>query len=338
MTQADLLSNIWVSVIIPTFNRARVLPDVLVSLGRQTLNASRFEVIIVDNCSTDGTESLVRQWAEKTPIELIFHCMPENRGPVRSRNTAAGMARGPILALTDSDCRVSDQWLENGLKALAEDERIAFVTGPILDKPEQRGGLFSLRYQLPSSEDPTYRTANVFYRREIFRKMGGFDENAYFGQTYFMHYECADIDLAWRIKKDGYPNRFVPELVVYHEVWRVSPWNWLHKQTQMLPLPFFLKRHPDLSDRFLWRWPFCFMQNCLFYLMVLGILLGATVSKWFLVLVLPYLVWLLRLLKFSDVIQRPIRSVAQLVTLSIGQAVTCASLIYGSFRARKIVL
>jgi len=224
MIPVEQTQDILVSVIIPTFDRANVLADLLDSLCSQTLDPSSFEVIVVDNCSRDHTAELVRQRAQEGPIQL-------------------------------------------------------------------------------------------------------------------MNYECADIDLAWRDKKNGYGSRFVPESVVFHEVWRVSPWNWLHKRTQMmLPMPLFLKRHPDLSRQFLWFEPFCFRQNLLFYLFLLAIILWATVSRWFLLFTLPYFDSLLRSLGFRSVIRKPLRSAAQIVFLAMGQAVTCLSLIYGSVRARRIVL
>jgi GT2 family glycosyltransferase len=212
----------------------------------------------------------------------------------------------------------------------------AFVTGPVKDKPEQPGGFFTLRYDALPGEDPTYRACNVFYRAAIFWKAGGFDQGAYYGQTSFMHYECADIDLAWRLKEKGYANVYAPDVIVYHEVWKVTPWNWLHKQTQLMPLPFFLKRHPQVAKSFLWRGRLYAPQNALFYLLAVGVILSPA-KPWLLVLALPYVVWLVNRVT-SELWRRPVRLVAALTFWGLAQAVMCGSLLWGSIRARKIVL
>ncbi|MEO7144352.1 MAG: glycosyltransferase [Bryobacteraceae bacterium] len=333
---ADNDNPILVSVVVPTFNRAVLLGELVESLGAQTLASSRYEVIVVDNCSTDPTAEIMRRMQSELTCRLVYHRMPENRGPVLSRNTAARMALGEILAFTDSDCRVSSNWLEHGLRALDEHPGAAFVTGPIRDKPEQPAGFFTLRYDAQPGEDRTYRACNIFYRKQVFWEAGGFDETAYYGQTSFMHYECADIDLAWRVKEKGCANFYAQDVVVYHEVWKVTPWNWLNKQTQLMPLPLFLKRHPHLARSFLWHGPLFAPQNALFYVLVAGFLL-APVKLWFLGLTLPYLAWLISRVTF-ELWRRPVRLLAALTFWGFAQAVMCGSLLWGSIRARRIVL
>src|SRR6185295_16908828 len=115
-----------VSVIIPTRNRSGMLREALLALAEQTLAASAFEVIVVDNCSTDGTPQMMPALAAELPYRVIYHVMPSNRGPARSRNTAAKMARAPILAFTDDDCRPDRHWLEASL-APFQDAHIALV-------------------------------------------------------------------------------------------------------------------------------------------------------------------------------------------------------------------
>ncbi|HWB83053.1 MAG TPA: glycosyltransferase family 2 protein [Bryobacteraceae bacterium] len=329
-------NSIRVSVVIPTFNRAALLKELVESLNNQTLAPSSYEVIVVDNCSTDDTAALITGMQSQVRYRLIYHRMPENGGPVRSRNTAAKMARGEVLAFTDSDCRATQQWLERGLAALELHPDAAFVSGPICDKPEQSTGFFTLRYEAPPGEDYTYRAGNIFYRKSVFWEIGGFDETAYYGQTSFMHYECADMDLAWRIKESGRANYYAADMIVYHEVWKVSPWKWLHKQTQLMPLPLFLKRHPHLARYMLWHGPLMAPQNALFYLLIAGLVL-APVRLWFLLMALPYVVWLMARISHS-LWKTPLRLAAALVFWSCAQAVMCGSLVWGSIRARRIVL
>ena len=132
---------ILVSVIIPTRNRKVLLREALESLWQQTLDPARFEIIVVDNRSDDGTAEMLREAQAISPCRLVHHVMPENRGPVRSRNTGAAMMRGSLLALTDSDCRMHTRWLENALAAF-EDPELAMLAGAVYHKPEQRPGFF----------------------------------------------------------------------------------------------------------------------------------------------------------------------------------------------------
>jgi glycosyltransferase involved in cell wall biosynthesis len=88
------------TVFIPTFNRAYVLPRTLASIEAQTLRD--FEVLIVDDGSTDGTWELVREWAERVPFEVRYHYQP-NGGKHVAHNTMLGLARGEFVVLLDSD-------------------------------------------------------------------------------------------------------------------------------------------------------------------------------------------------------------------------------------------
>lgn len=331
-------NSILVSVIVPTFNRSRLLRELLESLADQTLNPANYEVIVADNCSTDDTAAMVAELQQLVAFPLVYLRMPWNRGPVISRNAAARLARGSILAFTDSDCRATRNWLERGVAAVGRTSEPAFASGPVRDKPEQSAGLFTLAYRSEGGEDLTYRTCNIFYRKDIFELLSGFDESAYLGQTSFMHYECADIDLAWRAKEQGYANVFDDTLVVYHEVWKVTPWNWLHKQTQLMPLPFFLKRHPHLAKSFLWHGgPLVAPQNALFYMLVAGLLLAPFTVGISLLLVAPFLIWLISRAA-GEFRNKPLRTVVAVAFWGLAQAVMCGSLVWGSIRARRIVL
>lgn len=88
------------TVFIPTFNRAYVLPRTLASIERQTLRD--FEVLIVDDGSTDGTGELVQEWARRMPFEVRYH-RQQNGGKHVAHNTMLALARGEFVVLLDSD-------------------------------------------------------------------------------------------------------------------------------------------------------------------------------------------------------------------------------------------
>src|SRR5438477_8106339 len=92
----------FVSVIVPTYNRAAELPYLFSALAAQWYPADRVELIVVDNSSIDDTEGVVAHWSRCLPFKVSFH-RKENHGPAASRNYGAARAEGQILAFTDSD-------------------------------------------------------------------------------------------------------------------------------------------------------------------------------------------------------------------------------------------
>jgi glycosyltransferase involved in cell wall biosynthesis len=88
------------TIFIPTFNRAYILPRTLSSIEAQTLHD--FEVLIVDDGSTDNTRDLVREWAERMPFEVRY-CYQTNGGKHVAHNTMLGLAHGEFVVLLDSD-------------------------------------------------------------------------------------------------------------------------------------------------------------------------------------------------------------------------------------------
>src|SRR6185437_2641546 len=120
-----------------------------------------------------------------------------------SRNVGVMMAQAEIVAFTDSDCRVSPDWLARGLDAFHMGEDVAFVSGQTFAKPEQPLTFFSIGNPL-CGENPTYPTANIFYRKQTFLDVGGFDLTVDFGQHGLWPFECCDTELAWRMKEKGY--------------------------------------------------------------------------------------------------------------------------------------
>jgi glycosyltransferase involved in cell wall biosynthesis len=104
-----------VSVIIPTYNRKQELNGLLSSLQQQTLPASDFEIIVVDDGSSDGTLAYLKTLVADGR-ENLFFCYQKNQGPGAARNCGMAMARGALFAFTDTDCRPLPDWLEELIK------------------------------------------------------------------------------------------------------------------------------------------------------------------------------------------------------------------------------
>ena len=185
---------------VPTYNRASVLPYLFDALGKQVYPADRMEAIVIDNSSDDNTEAVVLRWREALPFPVVFR-RKENRGPAASRNLGAALAKGEVLAFTDSDCLPSPGWLRAAARHFAAGAGL--VCGPIL--PRQREGAPGLMAsQLPATnrDDGLYPTANLLVRRGALEEAGGFNEDLGL-HPWGDLVAGEDADLAWRVKRTG---------------------------------------------------------------------------------------------------------------------------------------
>ncbi|MGA7871157.1 MAG: glycosyltransferase family A protein [Candidatus Binatus sp.] len=165
-----------VSVIIPTYNRCAMLREAIDSVLAQTSRA--FELIVVDDGSTDGTAEQLTRFDKTIRIERIEH-----RGPAAARNRGVAIARGPLIAFLDSDDLWSPTKLERQFAfmranpgcAISQTNEIWIRNGrrvnPGLRHRKRAGDIFidSLRTCLISM-------SSVMMRTELFRSLGGFDE------------------------------------------------------------------------------------------------------------------------------------------------------------------
>jgi len=182
----------FVSVIIPTFNRSRMLRDTVQSFLDQSYARDRFEIVIVDNNSTDDTPGVIGQLARESG--LVRTLVERRRGAHFARNSGARTARGDILYFTDDDMIADTGLLEKIVVAFSSDSRVGAATGRILpqwqDEPPSwvlehcRNELLSLNDRGPatiiSDEDPGVFSCHQAVLREAFFKAGGFnpDTNA----------------------------------------------------------------------------------------------------------------------------------------------------------------
>jgi glycosyltransferase involved in cell wall biosynthesis len=192
-----------VSVIVPTFNRAEVLTRTLPCLLEQDLGDDRYEVVLVDDGSTDGTRDVAS--ASACPA-LRYHRF-DHVGRAAVRNHALRVARGAVLVFVDDDAFVPPGFLAAHLAGHAgRDDRI--VTGPIVmvpDRPER------LRVTPPwrGFHRNPFPTVNVSVLREHVLAAGGFDER-------FRLYGWEDVELGTRLERRGLRRRFVRAAPVFH--------------------------------------------------------------------------------------------------------------------------
>ena len=218
------------TVVISTYNRSASLADALAALSR-VRTAHPWEVLVVDNNSTDDTAAVVRRIAGDFPVELryVHEPMP---GKYAAMNTAIAVARGEIVAATDDDALVDPEWLERAGTAIDE-LRCDFVGGPVtplwiqapprwldLSKPVIQKVLALLDYGSSVREFGVGigwpLGVNVAYRREAFAKAGPFDPSL--GRTAGTLRSQAQREWHLRARAAGCRGFYVPGMRVEHRV------------------------------------------------------------------------------------------------------------------------
>jgi glycosyltransferase involved in cell wall biosynthesis/GT2 family glycosyltransferase len=216
------------SVVIPSYNRKDHLLRVLDALQLQTF--PDFEVVVVDQ--SEPPIEIPEEYQRKLGIRCVYS---ERRGPALARNKGIREARGNIVAFTDDDCIPEPDWLEKAARHF--DQRpLAGLEGRI--RSEKLGDPQWRTVSNVGFEGIGFMTANMFYRRDLLRRVEGFDER--------FHDFREDTDLAWRVMEFGeIPH--ATDVVVFHPphpatVERESQ----VERAKMFRLdPLLLERHPD---------------------------------------------------------------------------------------------
>ena len=154
-----------VSVVVATHNRALRLAQLLAGLRRQTLALERFEVIVVDDGSSDATQNVLTREARRGELRLCIPPAVAHAGPASARNRGWQLARAPVVAFTDDDCVPTPTWLETLLRA-ARSNPNAIVRGRTLPNPAEAHSLGSFAKTVSiNAPSPHFETSNVAYPR-----------------------------------------------------------------------------------------------------------------------------------------------------------------------------
>jgi len=217
----NLTLNKKVSVIIVNYNGIKFIEDCVRSLISSGYPNELLEIIVVDNCSNDGSTQLI----EHLPVKLIR--AKENRGWGAGNNLGAKYANGDILLFLNPDTEVKFGFLQPLVQALSIDDNLGAVSPKIIyfnDKNKINSlGLFlsyfSISGALGKGEnfDKFSKEMEVFapsgacfaIRKDVFQKSGGFDEDL------FMY--CDDLEFGWSLRNFGYSIKFIPNSSVFHK-------------------------------------------------------------------------------------------------------------------------
>lgn len=190
------------SVIMPARNAADTLPDQLDALALQDADFV-WELLVVDNGSTDATPEIARGYADRIPEVRLLTC--ERRGANAARNTGAEAARSDRLLFCDADDVVDPGWVRAMTAALTTYDAV----GGRLDNDTFPSG-FMPRYPegVPVSAGflPRAITANFGVRRAVWSEIGGFSEDYQYGST--------DTEFCWRLQLAGHGLHYAPDAVV----------------------------------------------------------------------------------------------------------------------------
>lgn len=202
-----------VSVIIPTFDRARQLDACLASLCEQTYPPDRFEVVVVDDGSPAPLDDVVGPYASRLNIQLVRQ---QNRGPAAARNRGRAAATGSLLAFTDDDCLAEPGWLEAFARTHVETPE-HFLGGRTENGCNEN--LYSVTSQLVL--DSAYRYYNrdpddaaFFASSNIAVPANGFDAVGGFSADFRIASEDRDLCDRWR--HGGLRLRTIPAARVWH--------------------------------------------------------------------------------------------------------------------------
>lgn len=200
-----------ISVIIPALNEEHYITSCLSAITSQS--DDNYELIVVDGGSTDRTGELAEKFADK----II--------GPIKpvgaARNAGARIAKGEILAFIDADTVTSPNWLESITKSMDGGGDIVGASGPVL--PLDGNGFDRAVYGITTNQIlkatlainlPMVPGCNCAYKRDVFLKVGGFDEDRILSE---------DMSLSLKVRREG-RIAYNKHMVAYTSIRRIKAW------------------------------------------------------------------------------------------------------------------
>jgi glycosyltransferase involved in cell wall biosynthesis len=274
------------SVVIPTYNRRPILEKCLRALEDQRLGGplEGYEVVLVDDGSTDDTVAWLRREADSFPhVRLI---QQDHGGPAEGRNRGVAEARGDVIVFIDSDLVVTPSFLLEHAQALqkawdGQGNRLCFTYGAVINTSNFENPTGE-PHKLSDLSWAYFATGNVAIDRELLERAGLFDLR-------FRLYGWEDLELGERLRRLGVALVRCPAAAGYHwhpalKLEQVNDLIRVERERAKMGLVFF-RKHPTRRVRFIIQ--FTWLHRLLWELLTLGGLLNERSLR-------PLLAWLIR--------------------------------------------
>lgn len=213
--------NIIISIIIPCFNGEKYIKGCLDSILKSKF--SNYEVIVVDDVSTDNSRKILKEYQKFKKIQLFF--LKKKTGPAKAKNLAVKNSSGKYLLFLDMDTEIARDSLTEIVTKFKQDKQMGALQAKLMDGKSQKietvGHFLSIvgfPYEIGTGEkEKKYhqeqlifgaRNAAMAIRRDLFWKIGAYEED------YFTYGE--ETDLSWRVWLAGYKICYLPSAKVYH--------------------------------------------------------------------------------------------------------------------------
>ena len=220
----NLFNSPFASIIILNYNGKKFLDECLISIFNTKYE--NFEVILIDNGSSDGSVEYVKEkFGEKEKLKIL--ALNRNMGFAKGNNEGFKIAKGEYIIFLNNDVRVEENWLKELIKVMerkpdigAAQPKILLDDGIHIDaagcfidymgRVYQRGVFEKDKGQYNSIDEVFYaKGAAIIVRRKALEEVGIFDPD------YFLYYE--ETDLCWRIWLKGYKVAYIPNSIIYHK-------------------------------------------------------------------------------------------------------------------------
>ena len=276
----------FISVVIPTFNRRDILEKCLSALECQSTGSeiADYEVVVVDDGSTDDTPGWLRSSSAEFPrVRLIEQ---SHGGPAEGRNRGVAHARGDVIVFIDSDLVVTPTFLASHARALVKQwhrsgDRLCFTYGAVINTADFDNPTAE-RHKLRDLSWAYFATGNVAIDRQVLERSGLFD-------TGFRLYGWEDLELGERLRQMGVQLVRCPEAVGYHwhpafRLDQIPDLIRVERERARMGLVFY-RKHPSRRVRMIIQ--FTWMHRVLWSLLTLGGVLNERSLR-------PVLAWLIR--------------------------------------------
>lgn len=203
-----------VSILIPTYNDFSGVHDTLQSLAQQTYPLDKWEVIVIDNNSTDDTVKRLEESQSAFPFKLKVLIEKDIQSSYAARNKGLATANGDIIALIDADMTVNSDWIERGVNSIIT-QNADYVGCPVHIYPRSLSpNMWELYNQRTGFQIEKYMRlygfaggGNLFVKKKVFEQVGNFDTGLVSG---------GDMEFGNRVRDAGLIMYFDDENIMYH--------------------------------------------------------------------------------------------------------------------------